>query len=197
MERRKVSPSKSSPLPADYIEMVSEVFAGHFDAGLKVYETLRPQSSFQVRGAIYADEIVVAVSLITEGRLSATTVYGSCDFDPKASAPSVPDLLSACVDAIGAVFGLFMISENKEQISKLASESLGALDDVPLDWAPVESDQNQIYVKVDKSNPSVESLAEDWLKKNDPDYEKRVAAEQAETEKLFVTGPKNPRDNGN
>src|SRR4051812_7893388 len=98
MERRKAPITKPSSLPVDYIKMVSEVFTSHFESGLKVYEKLRPHSNFEVQGEVGTTEIVVGVSLISEGQLSATTVYASTDFDPKANAPTAQDLLSACVD---------------------------------------------------------------------------------------------------
>jgi hypothetical protein len=53
----------------------------------------------------------------------------------------------------------------------------------------MEVDRSRIYVKVDKSNPLMDELADEWLQKNDPDYRERLEAEEEETENLFVTGP--------
>lgn len=188
-ERRHASTSKSSPLPHDYLEMVEEVFTNHFETGLKAYQEIRPKSEFSATGAVFADEVVLAVSLVTEGHLAATTLYASADFDPKASAPTAQDLLAACIDALGSVWDSLLNSENPETLKNLADESLSALEEAPFDWTSVDSNQRKIWVKIDKSNPWIDQMAEDWLKKHDPEFTKSTEEEQAETEKLFVTGP--------
>ncbi len=189
LERRHASPSKSSPLPQDYLRMVEEIFTHQFDQALKAYEELRPQSRFLASGAVFADEVVASVSLLSEDQLAATTVHASADFDPKASAPTVQDLLSACIDALGTVWATLLDSENAEALAHLAHESLSALEKAPYEWTAIDSNQRKIFVKTDKSNPLVDQLAEDWLKSHDPDYVNTIDEEQSKTEKLFVTGP--------
>jgi hypothetical protein len=54
----------------------------------------------------------------------------------------------------------------------------------------MESDQRQVFIKVDQSNPQIDQLADEWLMKNDPDWHAQEAIRQKETEKLFFTGPK-------
>jgi len=189
LEKRHPLTSKSSPLPVDYLKMVEEVFTHQFDEGLKLYSTLKPESRFIASGAVFSDEIVATVSLISEGQLAATTAYASADFDPKASSPTVQELLSACVDALGTVWASLLDVEKTETLHHLAEESMSALENVPFEWTAVDSNQRKIFVKLDKSNPLMDQIANEWLKKNDPNYTTAIEEEEEETEKLFVTGP--------
>jgi hypothetical protein len=170
--------------------MVTEVFSSNFDAGLKLYNQHRPNSHFTIQGEVFSDEIVLAVSLMSEGEIAATTVYASCDFDPKASTPTVQDLLSVCVDAAGGVFSSLLSPDSPEIIEQVADESLSALENVPFQWTEIEADKKRIFVKIDKSNLALDTMADAWLKTHDPGFEERTKKEQEETENLFFTGPK-------
>ena len=196
MERRKESISKPSPLPIDYLNMISEVFATNFDQGLKIFSETRPNPRFEARGEITSNEVVVAVSLVNDHHLATTTVYASCDFDPKASAPSAQDLLEACIDAIGTIFGSLLVPEHPETITLLAEESLSAMENVPFHWTLIESNQYKIYVKLDKANLLLDELADDWLEKHDPQIKEKDLKTQKEVEDLFFTGPKSKKGHG-
>jgi hypothetical protein len=190
MENRKTSQSKPSPLPTDYLNMVTEVFHAHFDAALKIYEQNRPGSHFTARGAVCSNEIWIAVSLVSEGKLSGATVYASCDFDPKASAPTAQELLSACVDSIGTVFGTILDEERPETIVLLTQDSSAILDQMPAVWTPMEANQREIFIRFDRSNPLLEGLADEWLNKNDSSLAELENETENEIKKLFVTGPR-------
>jgi hypothetical protein len=164
MERRKNSVNKSSSLPVDYLKMVNEVLTGHFEAGLKTYHQYKPDPYFDTHGQIFSDEIVVSVSLAHPGHLAATTVYASCDFDSKASAPTVEDLLNVCVDAIGTVFSQLLDIENPDQLKNIARDSLSSLENMPFQWTEMEINQRSVFLKIDKSNPKLDEMAENWLK---------------------------------
>ena len=191
MERRLTSESKFSTLPVDYLKMVNEVFSNHFEEGLKLYQTHLPESYFEAHGQVYADEVILSVSLLTPNQLAGNTVYASGDFNPKASSPTVQDLLDACVDAIASVYSHLLDIEKPEIVENFADESLSALENAPFEWAVVDSNKRKIYVKLDKSNPQMDHITEQWLKDHDPEYKNREDSEQKETENLFVTGPKN------
>ena len=188
MERRKQTLSKSGPLPLDYIKMVDEVFNAHFEESLKIFNTLKPNSKFEATGEVLADELIVAISLVTKNVLAATTVYASADFDPKASSPSIQDILSACIDAIATIFDTLLSPDHPEKIDQVAGESLSNLEDVPFEWTETESNQRKVYIRVDKANPKLEALANEWLMKNDPEVKTKLTEEQDETADLFVTG---------
>jgi hypothetical protein len=183
-------PGKSTPLPDDYLQLVREVFTTHYDAALQKLGQLKPNPRFDAAGAVFPNEIVLGVSLQHEGQLAATTLYASVDFDPKASAPTAQELLSACVDAVGAFFDQLLTDEH---IPQLADESLAAFENVPFEWTPLEVDRFRVYLKLDKSNPLLDRLADEWLEKNDPREADAAKKEHEETEKLFVTGPKSSR----
>src|SRR6185437_7339432 len=111
MEKRRISQAgrsqtlgKGVPLPLDYLKTVTEVFVTHFSEALATLKKLKKKNRFIVSGLIYPDEILLSVSLVEEGVLSATTAHASCDFDPTASQPTAEDLLAACVDALASLF---------------------------------------------------------------------------------------------
>jgi hypothetical protein len=183
--------SKFSDLPVDYTRMVNEVFTTNFDEGLKALSKFNPaETRFTTTGRIYTDEIIVCVSLLHEGQMAATSVYASCDYDPKASAPTIQDLLAACVDAVGAVFSQLLSPETPEILEQVANESLSALENIPFEWAEFKVERHKVYLKVDKANPELDQMTDAWLAKHDPDLLAETEEEEKETEKLFITGPK-------
>jgi hypothetical protein len=180
---------KSSPLPVDFLKMVTEVFSTNFDRGLTALNAIKSSTHFEAHGEILPNEIVLGVSIVHPGQLAATTVYASTDFDPKASSPTAEDLLSACVDAIGTLMEQLLHPDRLEQVT---DESLSAMENVPFDWTEAEVDKYRVYLKVDKANPSLEHLADEWLLKNDPQTLAEREREEKETQSLFITGPKKP-----
>ncbi len=185
---RARSGTRSSELPHDYVKMVEEIFATHFDESLQTLKKLGRDASFRCDGGVFPNEILLGVSLVVKDQLAATTLCASTDFDPKASSPTAQDLLAACVDAAASVFAQILDPGKPEQLELVAGESLSALENVPFQWAGVEVNRRTIYLKIDKSNPDLDRQADDWLTKNDPNAAATEAREQAETERLFVTG---------
>jgi hypothetical protein len=187
-EKRKPIKSKPSLLPADYAQMVAQVFTTNFDNGLKALKKrMKVDGSFRVIGHVYLDEIVLSVSLEIKNQLAATTVYASSDFDPQASSPTMQDLLACCVDAAGSVMGELFGDLKETELERLADESLSALSTAPFEWTALEVNRRRVFVKVDKANPRLDELADEWLAKNDPHHLEREAEDQAEAESLFVT----------
>lgn len=183
-------------LPLDFLNMVQEVFGNHFEEGLKALAKLveSEPAGFHAQGAVFPNEVVLSVTLGMESQISATTVHASCDFDPKASAPKAEDLLRLCVDAVGSVFQELLNPKDEKRLKQLADESLSALEDVPFDWTPVEVDKQRVFLKIDKSNPRLDDMADQFLRENDPEFLKRQATEEKASEQRFFTGPKKPED---
>lgn len=177
-------------LPLDFTKMVSQVFTNNFELGLKELGKLKAGPLFRASGAVYSNEIVLAITLAHEAQIAATTVYGSVNFDPKASAPTAEELLGACADAVGTVYETLLDHKNTKLIEQLASDTLSAFEEVPFDWAQLEVDRFKVWVKVDKANPLLDYAADEWLKKNDPEYQARKHAEEKQMEDLFVTPDK-------
>jgi len=186
MERRRTTKGggKATDLPHDYLRMVTEVFTTGFDEGLKALKKAGHEAQFKVAGHLYGDEVLVGVSLLFGEKLAATTVYASADFDPQASSPTLEDLLSACVDGLGTLYGSLMDPKYPAKLEQLAGDSLGELDGVPYQWSPTEINKRTIYMRMDKANPVMDQAADEWLAKNDPNYGKREAEEAAEAEAL-------------
>jgi hypothetical protein len=190
-ERRNLEAKRSSPLPSDYLAMVTEVFATNFDDGIKKLTKLTKEKvHFDASGAIYPEEIILCVTLLQEKKLNASTVYASVDFDPKASSPTIQELLPLCVDAIGAVFQPLLTSKDPEIYDQLVSSSLSALDNIPFEWTKLQVENKRVYVKMNKANPLLENMADDWLKKHDPKLKDMEEEEEEQVKSLFITGPK-------
>jgi len=185
-ERRKSTESKFSELPSDYTQMVHEVFMSNFSDSVEAMK-LSPAPVFVTQGEIYSDEIVVHASLVQEGRLAGTTAYASTDFDPKASSPSIEDLLSLCVDALGDLFQqLFELAEKSGDKANILDANLQDLGELPLEWTQVDINKRKLFVRVDRANPSLDQAADQWLAKNDPGFLENEAEESKKAEKLFV-----------
>jgi len=167
---------KPSELPVDFLRLVNETLTQALDTGLEEIKKIHPESAFRSQGYIYGDEIVLSISLIHGAEvLSATTVHASVPYIPGQEKPTINELLAWCVDSAGIVFQYYLDPEFPERLSQIAESSLGALEDAPFEWSPVEVNPKQkavVHVKMDKSNPVLDRLAEDWLQKNDPDYGK-------------------------
>jgi hypothetical protein len=191
MERRKLDSKRSSQLPNDFLRMVTEVFTSNFDDGVqKLSKLTRDKVHFDASGEVHPEEIVLCVTLTQEKQLGATSVYASVDFDPKASSPTIQDLLPLCVDAIGAVFQPLLTTKDPQELENVISGPLSSLENVPFEWTQLAVDKQRIFVKIDKANPKLDQLADDWLKKNDPRLAEQELDEEEQTKDLFVTGPK-------
>lgn len=183
----------SSPLPLDFTRSVGDIFTGNFTDGLRnLTDLAEGEVSFAAHGAIFSDEILLSVSLIIEGRIPATTVYCSLDFDPKASSPKAEDLLAIGVDAIGGFFDPYLNSDDPAKLDQLLSGTLSAMEEVPFEWTQIEFDKKRIWIRVDKTNPMLEKMTDDWLSKNDPLFSEEEDELEEEAKEMFFTGPKKP-----
>ena len=183
-----ISADKPIELPVDYLRLVESTLTAALAEGLEKMKLHHPTSEFRANGAIYGDEVLLALTLFHgAGNLSASTVYASCDFDPTASKPGIEAILSACLDAAGDVFTLFLDPESPEKIAQLADHSLSALEEAPFEWACDTSKKIPVWVRIDKLNPILDDLTERWLKENDPIYKKaaEIIPEEAAAEEFL------------
>lgn len=188
--------SRAAELPLDYTKNIREVYTTNFEEGMKLLKNFeKVKNSFDVRGGIFPDEIVLSVSLVSDGKISATTIHGSVDFDPKASSPSAQDLLNVCVDAVGSIFGMLLDPTQPEKIEKLALGSLATFTDIPVEWTKIDFDDRRVWILVDKSNPSLDEMTDKWLAENDPSLRSEEDEYEEETKGLFVTGEKAKKGN--
>jgi hypothetical protein len=177
---KRISASSANPrpgeLPLDFLRLVEETMAQALAPGLEAIRKIHADSGFKAQGAIFGDEVVLSVSL-THGPevLSATTVHASVDYHPNQEKPSLNSLLALCVDSIGQVFQYYLDPAQPERVAQIAESSLGALEEAPFDWTPMHPQPAQslaVHVKMDKSNPLLDQMTEEWLRKNDPEYSK-------------------------
>ena len=169
---------EAGDLPVDYLRLVESTLTTALEKGLIEMRKIHPISEFQANGAIYGDEVLLTITLFHgENNLSATTVYVSSDFNPMLEKPSLEEILAACLDAAGSTYDYYLDLKNPEMIEQLSYHSLSALEEGPFDWAPLPQvaamKKIPVWVKMDKSNPRLEGLADQWLIENDPEYQKK------------------------
>lgn len=158
IEPRIKSPTKGVTVPQDFCKMVADVFSKNFATQLKKMPKEATFPTFDVIGTIFPKEIFLAICLSFKNQTTATTVYASLDFDPKATLPKAQDLLHLAVDAIGSVFEHML-----ETPEALAEPGLDKILGVPYEWAPHELEKRKVYLKVDKANLSLELAASKLL----------------------------------
>jgi hypothetical protein len=125
------------------------------------------------------------ISLISEGRLSATTVKASCDFTLGQEKPTVEELLAKSADLIQCFFDPYLTAGKFEPF---LAEPLSAFEDgSPFDWTPNEAKTtpSTIYIKVDRSNPLIDELTEKWIDENDPELHNLEVRELTEQEEFM------------
>jgi len=186
-ERRKNTNApqvQPTSLPVDYLRLVEQTLTQALEPGLKELKKTLPVSEFTAQGAIFGDEVVLAITLSHGAdHLAATTLYTSADFNPNAEKPALETILSACLDAAGSIFDFYLDVENPERIEQLAHHTLGALEEAPFEWtampeAPASAENSAkkrvpVWIKIDKSNLPLDAMAEKWLMENDPDYQSK------------------------
>jgi len=187
--------AKAAELPVDYLKMVAEVFAANFDPALEVIRKMKRKPELAASGAIFPDEILLTLTLHCDGDLAATSAHASADFDPKASAPTAEQLLADCVDALGGVLGNLLDPAKPDLIERLVDEPLSALENVPFEWTAVTVNKRRVHVRVDKTNPKLDKLTDDWLRENDPEERAREERERETAEEKIVV-PKRPEKSG-
>lgn len=197
MEKRIETVKNVSPnalpyakVPEEYLSLVQNVINDHFSDALRLMAAGRPGFRIVCAGRMYQDEIVLSVSFLTEGALGALTLHSSADFDPQASSPSAQELLSTLVDTLGQALGDLLDQSRPKRLQSLIEGSLSAMSDVPFHWSPMEVNKRKTWVKLDTSNPEIERMTDDWLSKNDPEFEREVreadAAQLEETARAIA-----------
>lgn len=188
-DRRHQSTFPPADLPLDYLKLVEETLATATEKGLIELKKKYPDSKFKAYGAIYADEVLLAITLSHGAtNLAATTVYASVDYNPNLPAPSLETILSACLDAVGTIYHFYLDPDDTDKIEQLSNHSLSAIEEAPFEWTtidPIGTAKIPTWVKMDKTNPELDRLTEEWLQKNDPEYKANavapaIAGEEAE-----------------
>ncbi len=172
MEKRKElseSAANFTPLPKDYLSIVEEALHSTFEAGLKRVISKTNEARFHASGAVYGDEIRLTGTLLYgKDSLNATSIHASIDFDPSTGSETVDARLASCIDAIGDWLEHYLQNEDEEIFESFINVSLGGISDGPFDWTEAKDDSNpRAWIKIDKINPVLENLADEWLTKHE------------------------------
>lgn len=177
-DRRK-KPSQNRPelkpveLPLDYLKIVEETLNENLASGLKLLREIHPVTRLKASGALFTDEVLLAITLSHgENQLLATTVYASADYNPQLPEPKMETILEECLDSVGSILNHYLHPSHPERVAQLGGSTIGTLEEAPFEWTKMEDTRVTVFVKMDKTNPALETLTEDWLMKNDPEYRK-------------------------
>jgi hypothetical protein len=177
LPNEKIAQPEPTELPVDYIKLVTDTLTTAMDKGLGEVKKTRPKAAFYVNGAIYSDEVLLAVTLSQGDQdLAATTVYASTNFNPTSEKPNLEDSLSTCLDAVGALLEYYLNPHHPDRIEDFLHSSISALDEAPFEWTSMDFEGAMkwpVWAKIDKTNPQLEMLADNWLAENDPDHGKQ------------------------
>lgn len=154
LPHRKRHTKKPASLPKDFLHTVSDLFGKQFKPHLA-------GSTFLVYGDLFADEAVLAVSLSHPKSLSAASLHVSCDL-PKNVAENpakVTERLQSMVDVAASWFSqCFQAGNGLEAV-------LAEMADADTSWQEFDWEGTQLFVKLNRTNYTLEKAADDFLKK--------------------------------
>ena len=172
---------KPVELPIDFLKIVEETMNETLASGLEALKKHHSICDLKAHGALYSNEVLMAITISHgEQSLIATTVYASADFNPVMQEPGIEVILNECLDSAGAILTHYLDPKHPHRISEFASATIGSLEEAPFEWTKVDETKVTVYVKIDKSNPALESLADEWLRNNDPESGKEEETVEAE-----------------
>ena len=184
---RRLKPTGDKPelkpveLPIDFLKIVEETMNETLASGLEALKKHHSICDLKAHGALYSNEVLMAITISHgEQSLIATTVYASADFNPVMQEPGIEVILNECLDSAGAILTHYLDPKHPHRISEFASATIGSLEEAPFEWTKVDETKVTVYVKIDKSNPALESLADEWLRNNDPESGKEEETVEAE-----------------
>jgi hypothetical protein len=166
---RVLRPHQPTPLPHDYLKLVCAVFAEAFEGPLAELGAGGRPAVFEAQGELYADEVLLSVSLVAENQARALTVHASADFDVSEGTSAAEGVLAACVDAAASLFKNMLGGD-----LRIASFN-ALLEESPATWTPVHISGREVFLRADLSNPRLERMTEEWLAEHEggaPDPEK-------------------------
>ncbi len=153
LPNRKKQTKKPTSLPKDFLNTVSGLFQ-------KQFKKIVDGATFLVYGSLYPDEAVLAVSLTHPKMLSAGSLHVSADL-PKGVAEDpakVTEKLKGMVDVAASWFSQCFQSRNGLEAV------LGEMADADASWQGIEWEGANLYVKLNRTNYTLEKAAKDFLK---------------------------------
>ncbi|MGZ3657470.1 MAG: hypothetical protein ACXWR1_00375 [Bdellovibrionota bacterium] len=155
LPHRKRQNKKPSALPKEFLHTVSTLFEKQFKKNLA-------GSSFLAYADLYGDEVVLGISLSHPKSLPAASLHVSADLskDVAENPSKVTDQLKVMVDVAASWFSqCFEGGNGLEAVLKEMSDADPA-------WQNFEWEGHPLYVKLNRSNYTLEKAAAEFLKKN-------------------------------
>ncbi|MGE0764360.1 MAG: hypothetical protein AB7N80_13850 [Bdellovibrionales bacterium] len=151
MEPRRSRQAKWTELPKDYVKQVINALRDSFADEVK-------SGKFIFEGRIYADEIIVRMGFLENGRLRQTNFEVSTDL--KAGKDDTVKLIGICVD-VGATMLEELFSSEDDK-------------DFPRVWTVYEVEGRKVYLQFSSSNTELESEADKLLGASDDNLVKNA-----------------------
>lgn len=154
LPHRKKQTKKPTSLPKEFLKTVSDLFQKQFKSKLA-------GSTFLVYGDLYPDEVVLAVSLSHPKSLAAASMHisNSIAKNVAENPEKVTEQLKSMVDVAASWFSqCFSEGAGVEAVLK-------ELQDASSEWQEFEWEGQQLFVKLNRTNYTLEKAAEDFLKK--------------------------------
>jgi hypothetical protein len=151
---RKRQTKKPTALPKEFVKTVADLFHKQFKAKLS-------GSTFLVYGSLYPDEVVLCVSLSHPKSLPSASMHisNSLAKNVAENPEKVTEQLKSMVDVAASWFSqCFSAGSGLEAV-------LGEMKDANTEWQEFEWEGQQLFVKLNRTNYTLEKAAADFLKK--------------------------------
>lgn len=155
LPHRKKQTRKPTSLPKEFMKTVSDLFQKQFKSKLS-------GSTFLVYGDLYPDEVVLCVSLSHPKSLPAASMHisNSIAKNVAENPEKVTEQLKSMVDVAASWFSQ-CFGDGKTGVEAALEE----LKDANTEWQEFEWEGQQLFVKLNRTNYTLEKAAEDFLKK--------------------------------
>ncbi len=151
---RKKQTKKPTTLPKDFLKTVSDLFQKQFKSKVE-------GSTFLIYGDLYPDEVVLAISLSHPKSLASASMHisNSLAKNVAENPEKVTEQLKSMVDVAASWFSQCL--EGGGGLDSVLKE----MDDAVTEWQEFEWEGQQLFVKLNRTNYTLEKAAEDFLKK--------------------------------
>ncbi len=152
---RKRHNKNPTSLPKDFLSTVAGLFQKQFTKSLN-------GSTFLVYGNLFADEVVVCVSLSHPKSLPAASLHISADLPEKMgeNPEKVTERLKSMVDVAASWFSqCFDAGKGLEAV-------LEEMKETPLAWQEFEWEGTKLFIKLNRDNYTLEGAADELLQKS-------------------------------
>lgn len=151
---RKRHTKKPTNLPKEFLKTVSDLFQKQFKSKLS-------GSTFLVNGALYPEEVVLCVSLSHPKSLQSASMHisNSLAKNVAENPEKVTEQLKSMVDVAASWF-------SQSLTDGMGLEAvLAEMKDAVTEWQEFEWEGQQLFVKLNRTNYTLEKAADEFLKK--------------------------------